>query len=395
MPIVEFIKNNYIVCIIVLGVTLIIGAVIAVILVKESRRKSRDKLEKIMSSMDIVYEDEIAVTEAVPQPKGDADFKWLREQTFGKDCFPEQEKTKDEVSDVKKTKVEEKKPVKEVKKAEVKTKKTAPVKAEVKKTEKPATKKTAPEKTAVKATPKKAVGKWVVREKGEGEFVAFLHANNGEIMLTSEIYSTADGARKGIATIKKSIAGDGFQLYCDKNRNYYFKLKNAQNRFLCVGETYPTKASCISAVDSVKRFAEAPVQDEVEKDLTQINYVVPKNEKTEKKTGYNGKWVIIDVEDMFIAQLFASNGELLLSSEAYTTAFSAKSAIETITTNGISGNFIIDADKKGRYFFKLRNAQKSTLCVGETYSQLAKCQSAIDSVRRFLKTAKLETTDND
>lgn len=235
------------------------------------------------------------------------------------------------------------------------------------------------------------MGKWVVREKGEGEFVAFLHASNGEIMLTSEIYSTADGAKKGIATIKKSIASEGFQLYCDKNRNYYYKLKNAQNRFLCVGETYPTKASCLSAIDSVKRFADAPVSSEVEKDVTVIKYVIPKDDgKVNKNTAYSGKWVVTDVEDMFIAQLFASNGELLLSSEAYTTTASAKSAIETITANGIEGNFIIDVDKKGRYFFKLRNAQKSTLCVGETYSQLAKCQSAIDSVRRFLKTAKLE-----
>ena len=95
------------------------------------------------------------------------------------------------------------------------------------------------------------------------------------------------------------------------------------------------------------------------------------------------------VDNMYMAKLFASNGELLLCSESYTLENSAKTAVTVIRSNGLAGNFIIDKDKKGRYFFKLRNAQKTTLCVGETYSQLMACQSAIDSVRRFLKTAKL------
>lgn len=51
-----------------------------------------------------------------------------------------------------------------------------------------------------------------------------------------------------------------------------------------------------------------------------------------------------------MAKLFASNGELLLNSENYASEASAKSAVATITANGIAGNFIIDSDKKGRYF---------------------------------------------
>ena len=345
-----------------------------------------------MMDIPVIADDEIATTDSGNDNvrKGDADLKWVREQSFGLNADSEKTATAEndngEEKMAKKTKEEEKKvtpkkaPAKKAT-AKAETPKKA-VKEEVKKV--PAKK-----DDAKKATVKKTVGKWVVKEKGEGEFVSYLYANNGEVILTSEIYASADSARKGIATIKKSIEADGFQFYCDKNRNYYFKLKNASNRFLCVGETYPTKASCISASESVKRFADSPISDEIEKDLTIIKYVAPKQKAVDKKTTYTGKWAIVEVEDMFIAQLFASNGELLLSSEAYVSASSAKSAIETITTNGKAGNFIIDVDKKGRFFFKLRNAQKSTLCVGETYSQLSKCQSAIDSVRRFLETAKL------
>ena len=378
----EKLKEHYLAYSVVALAVIVMLVIIAIVVVKLAKKKNQEKLEKMFTDIPIIPDEEVAVTEAVHENRreGDAELKWVREQSFG---LTEENENTNEESDMKK---EEKKTIKTVSKPA--TKASAKAKT-AEKEKKVVEKKTAPKTTA--KTAKKAVGKWIVREKGEGEFVAFLHASNGEIMLTSEIYSTADGAKKGITTIKKSVDADGFQLYCDKNRNYYFKLKNAQNRFLCVGETYPTKASCLSAIDSVKRFADAPLVAEVEKDVTLIKYVIPKDDaKVNKNSAYSGKWVVTDVEDMFIAQLFASNGELLLSSEAYTTVASAKSAIETITSNGIDGNFIIDVDKKGRYFFKLRNAQKSTLCVGETYSQLAKCQSAIDSVRRFLKTAKLE-----
>ena len=258
--------------------------------------------------------------------------------------------------------------------------------------EKSVTEKTTKEKVVAEkpAADKKALGKWVIKEKGEGEFVAYLYANNKEIMLTSETYSSPDGAKKGIATIRKNAAIDeNFTYYRDKNKNYFFKLKTSKNRLLCAGETYANKSACLKSIESVKNFVDSPLAEKIEKDVTIINYTPGQDEAyTPRKN--SGKWVIFELDDeTFIAQLFASNGELLLSSESYASYSSAKDAVENITQNGLNGNFIIDSDKKGRFFFKIRNSQKLTLCVGETYSQLTACQSAIESVFGFLKTAKL------
>lgn len=242
---------------------------------------------------------------------------------------------------------------------------------------------------------KSIAGKWIVKEKGDGEYVAFLYANNGELILSSEIYSSADGAKKGVETIRRNLVSSSPIIYKDKNGNYYFKLKSVKNRILCVGETYKTKALCENAFESVKRFAGSFIQGEVEKDVTVIKYEPSEVVITDSMSGsYNGKWVIEEDDGAFMAKLFASNGELLLNSENYVSYESAKVAVGTITNNGLAGNFIIDSDKKNRYFFKLRSSQKATLCVGETYSQLNACKSAIDSVRRFLKTATLEENQN-
>lgn len=294
-------------------------------------------------------------------------------------------------------KAEEKKPMKTA--AKTATKSAAKeVKPTARATAEPAAKKSA-SKTAVKPAAKKAepvkeakatVGKWIIKEKGEGEFVAFLYANNGEIMLTSEIYTSEESARAGIDTIRKNVDGGTFVNYKDKNKNFYFKLKSVKNRILCVSETYKSEALAESAKESVKRFVSSPVQSGVEKDITVVKYVLPKKEEpVDARSAYSGKWKIEKDGDTYMAKLFASNGELLLNSESYVSYASAKSAIATIVTNGVAGNFIIDSDKKGRYFFKLRSAQKATLCIGETYAKLDSCQSAIESVRRFLKTAKL------
>lgn len=257
-------------------------------------------------------------------------------------------------------------------------------------TEKTTKEKVIAEKPAADKADKKALGKWIIKEKGEGEFVAYLYANNKEIMLTSETYSSPDGAKKGIATIRKNAAIDeNFTYYRDKNKNYFFKLKTSKNRLLCAGETYANKSACLKSIESVKNFVDSPLAEKIEKDVTIINYTPGQDEAyTPRKN--SGKWVISELDDeTFIAQLFASNGELLLSSESYASYSSAKDAVENITQNGLNGNFIIDSDKKGRFFFKIRNSQKLTLCVGETYSQLTACQSAIESVFGFLKTAKL------
>lgn len=294
-------------------------------------------------------------------------------------------------------KAEEKKPMKTAAKTAAKsaakdvkptaraTAESAAKKSASKTADKPAAKKAEPVKEA-KAT----VGKWIIKEKGEGEFVAFLYANNGEIMLTSEIYTSEESARAGIDTIRKNVDGGTFVNYKDKNKNFYFKLKSVKNRILCVSETYKSEALAESAKESVKRFVSSPVQSGVEKDITVVKYVLPKKEEpVDARSAYSGKWKIEKDGDTYMAKLFASNGELLLNSESYVSYASAKSAIATIVTNGVAGNFIIDSDKKGRYFFKLRSAQKATLCIGETYAKLDSCQSAIESVRRFLKTAKL------
>ncbi len=281
---------------------------------------------------------------------------------------------------------------------EEKVEKTVAKKTAEKVDKKPAEKKTTAKKPTTKKVaepvkePKKLNGKWTVEFKGDGEYISKLAASNGEVMLSSEIYTTEEGARNGIATIVKGVDSGKFVIYQDKSKNYYYKLKTAGNRLLCVGEIYKSKERCLKAVETVKRIAKnSPISEELNSSDTYAVYTPQPLDVSDVKKGLRGKWKIETTEEgNFTAKLYASNGQLMLATEEVALEKSAKNAITAVKKNAAEGNFIIDHDKFGRFYYKLRNVQKSVICIGEAYDTLESCTSAIESVRRFAATAVIE-----
>lgn len=116
------------------------------------------------------------------------------------------------------------------------------------------------EKTADEEDKKSVyTGKWVILKNEDNTYYFELRASNGEKLLTSIDYTSLSGAKNGIKTHKNNILRDNIVISQNKKKQYFFKLLNGSKQLLCTGETYPTKARCESAVDSVKRFAESAV----------------------------------------------------------------------------------------------------------------------------------------
>lgn len=248
-----------------------------------------------------------------------------------------------------------------------------------------------PQKKEAPKQAKKFYGKWIIEHKSDDEYMAKLSASNGEVMLSSEIYKSEDGAVNGIATIVKGIDTGNFVIYQDKNKNYYYKLKTANNKLLCVGEIYKSKDQCLKAVESVKRIAKlCEIDEDVISGSEYVDYTPAKLTEADIKNSAKGKWKIETVGDgKFTARLYANNGQLMLATEEVQIRKNAENAIESVKKNSLQGHFVIDRDKFGRYYYKLRNAQKSVICIGEAYDSLDSCKSAIESVRRFASNSDL------
>ena len=114
------------------------------------------------------------------------------------------------------------------------------------------------------------MGKFVVKAVKTG--VMFnLKADNGEIIATSEVYTTERACKAGIASVQKNapIAAledqtvEGFEVqkhpkfevYTDKKGEFRYRLKATNGQIIAVGEAYKAKKSCLNGVESVRKNA--------------------------------------------------------------------------------------------------------------------------------------------
>ncbi|MBQ6274827.1 MAG: YegP family protein [Oscillospiraceae bacterium] len=119
------------------------------------------------------------------------------------------------------------------------------------------------------------MGKFVWKQTKAG-FRFNLLATNGQVIATSETYSSEDACLNGIESVRNSCLGGienqtvenfetlthpKFEVYTDKAGEFRFRLKARNGQIVAVSEGYKKLESCLNGVDSVKRNApEASVE---------------------------------------------------------------------------------------------------------------------------------------
>ncbi len=123
------------------------------------------------------------------------------------------------------------------------------------------------------------MGKFAVKTVKTG--IKFnLKATNGEIIATSEVYTTEKACMNGIESVRKNCVAEvedqtvenfevlkhpKFEVYTDKAGEFRFRLKARNGEIIAVSEGYKKKASCLNGIESVKKNApEAEIVKEEE-----------------------------------------------------------------------------------------------------------------------------------
>lgn len=96
-------------------------------------------------------------------------------------------------------------------------------------------------------------GKYEIYKEDKDYFVR-LKANNAQVLFTSQGYASKATAKQGLETIRNAIENNQFTVGKDKQNRYQFNLYSSTNQLILTGETYPVKSSCISAINSVRKF---------------------------------------------------------------------------------------------------------------------------------------------
>ncbi|MNO85694.1 hypothetical protein D3C76_770700 [compost metagenome] len=107
-------------------------------------------------------------------------------------------------------------------------------------------------------------GKYHLKKASDGQFHFNLHASNGEIILTSELYKAKPSALDGIESVRKNSQREGaFEVKAAANGKFHFLLKATNGQVVGQSQLYASQANAEAGVAAVQRYAaDAGVSDE-------------------------------------------------------------------------------------------------------------------------------------
>ena len=108
------------------------------------------------------------------------------------------------------------------------------------------------------------MGKFVVSIRNNGEFQFNLKAGNGQVILTSEGYTTKAACLNGIESVKKNSQDDKiFDRKESTNGKPFFNLTATNGQNIGRSEMYESVAARENGIESVKKNApDADVDDQ-------------------------------------------------------------------------------------------------------------------------------------
>lgn len=193
----------------------------------------------------------------------------------------------------------------------------------------------------------------------------------GTILLLLIVYAIVKKVNKKRSSKRSNLVKKDIEIV---NEPQIHKFPTHNNKSIVVERV---KIITLDKENGKRLFVEEP----------QENFILQEGngEMVENKTGRValGKFEVFPVNDVFLYRLKASNGEILVVSEIYTTLKGAVSAVETVKKNVETGSIQIYEDKHGLWQFKLFASNKRQLVASANYPTQSGCESAANSFKKF------------
>jgi len=107
-------------------------------------------------------------------------------------------------------------------------------------------------------------GKFVITQTKNGQYMFNLKASNGQVILTSEMYTKKPACKNGIESVRKnSPLDERYERLESKGGQPYFVLKAANSQVVGHSQMYASVSNMENGIASVKaNGADSPVVDE-------------------------------------------------------------------------------------------------------------------------------------
>ena len=97
------------------------------------------------------------------------------------------------------------------------------------------------------------MGNFVITKATNGEYYFNLKADNSQIILTSQMYSSKSACFNVIESVRNNCSDDSYERKQSVNNKHYFVLKASNGQILGNSEMYETKAGMENGIESVKK----------------------------------------------------------------------------------------------------------------------------------------------
>lgn len=100
------------------------------------------------------------------------------------------------------------------------------------------------------------MGKFIITKRRNSQYQFNLKSSNGQVILSSEGYYTKAGCKNGISSVKSNAPLDSrYDKRISSDSQYYFNLKAGNGEIIGTSEMYTTSTARDHGIDSVKSNA--------------------------------------------------------------------------------------------------------------------------------------------
>ena len=288
-------------------------------------------------------------------------------------------------------------------------------------------------------------GKFFIKKAKDGSYMFNLRASNGETIATSDMYSSLEKCKKGITSVQMNapianiedhtvsgaideVVNPKYEMYYDKSGDYRFRLKAKNGSIIVKSQGYSSKSNCVAGIESVRKNAMSNII--LDEDALAAEKAAREAEKAAAKKaaevqeepvapteeapqGLLGKFIIRQAKDgSYMFNLKASNGEIIATSDMYSSLEKCKKGIASIQNNApianiedstvegevevkINPKFEMYRDKGGEFRFRLKAKNGSIIAKSQGYSSKTNCKNGIESVKKNAATEEIISEKDD
>jgi uncharacterized protein len=212
-----------------------------------------------------------------------------------------------------------------------------------------------------------SVGKLAFWQATDGQWHFNLKSGNGRVLLTSEAYTSRTGAIGGALSMLENGVDEAMYKIVPATNGFVLHLVAGNNRVISFSEVYATKGSATRAISSCIRA----VTTYLDARMGQLT-----GARIEVMQGESGK---------FRFNVFARNGQVVMTSEAYASEASAFNGAFAVQAEcGNMDRYDIVENANGGYYFTLSAQNGEVIGVSQMYTTKSAAMTGISAVQDLL-----------